>query len=243
MDSHRRGLELEGSVTHRLLLPDGSWRRLDELQLGDRVVIGGGGNLWAANQVRARLAAASTRSLCAEAATRVGVDIETVIRYRAGVRGRHSGKLGRRLSLRLRERSHRTESAISDAADLIRVPELLDEKFAAFLGYLIGDGHISECKRTIGLTTGDEAQADRFAQLTEELFGLKPRKKWDTDEVACLVQLRSRQGFPETPGAEDRRLRPARRRARCAFCGRRNRSWRRSSAPTTTAMATPGRKA
>jgi stage V sporulation protein R len=50
---------------------------------------------------------------------------------------------------------------------------------AAFLGYLIGDGHISERKRTIGLTSADEPQVDRFAQLTEELFGIKPRKQWD----------------------------------------------------------------
>ena len=33
---------------------------------------------------------------------------------------------------------------------------MVDERSRAFLGYLIGDGHISERKRTIGLTTGDE---------------------------------------------------------------------------------------
>ena len=32
------------------------------------------------------------------------------------------------------------------------------KKFGAFLGYLIGDGHISDVKRTIGLTTGDETK-------------------------------------------------------------------------------------
>src|SRR5436190_2119692 len=32
----RRGLEIGGSVTHRVRMPDESWRRLDELQLGDR---------------------------------------------------------------------------------------------------------------------------------------------------------------------------------------------------------------
>src|SRR5262249_33049997 len=43
----RRGLELEGSVTHRLLLPDGTWRRLDELRAGDTVRVSGGQALWA----------------------------------------------------------------------------------------------------------------------------------------------------------------------------------------------------
>src|SRR5205085_8294695 len=47
----RRGLELEGSVTHRLMLPDGNWRRLDELQGGDCIVLGGGGNVWATELV------------------------------------------------------------------------------------------------------------------------------------------------------------------------------------------------
>jgi stage V sporulation protein R len=173
----RRGLELEGSVTHRLLMPDGSWRRLDELQIGERVVIGGGGNLWAEDYVRLDWQPAPPRITLQEVASRVGVDIETVIRYRAGVRGRHSGNLAVAVleyDNDLASRNRRQRRCRS-----IRVPELLDEKLAAFLGYLIGDGHISERKRTIGLTSGDEAQADHFALLTEELFGVSPRKQWD----------------------------------------------------------------
>jgi stage V sporulation protein R len=42
---------------------------------------------------------------------------------------------------------------------------------------LVGDGHISKRKRTIGVTTGDDEQADRFVRLTEELFGLKVTRK------------------------------------------------------------------
>ncbi len=48
----RRGLELAGSVTHRVLLADGNWKRLDELAVGDRVRISGGNQMWAADQVR-----------------------------------------------------------------------------------------------------------------------------------------------------------------------------------------------
>ena len=64
----RRGLELEGSVTHRVLLPDGSWRRLDELQLGDRVVIGGGAQLVGGKPGTARLAARLDRITLQDAA-------------------------------------------------------------------------------------------------------------------------------------------------------------------------------
>lgn len=42
----RRGLKLEGSINHRLLLPDGRWCRLDQLRPGDRVTISGGQRLW-----------------------------------------------------------------------------------------------------------------------------------------------------------------------------------------------------
>ena len=44
----RRGLILEGSTNHRVLLADGeTWRRLDELTPGDRIAVSGGRGLWA----------------------------------------------------------------------------------------------------------------------------------------------------------------------------------------------------
>src|SRR5207248_188237 len=48
----RRGLKITGSRNHRLLLPDGeTWRRLDELAVGDHVAISGGAGLWAKDEV------------------------------------------------------------------------------------------------------------------------------------------------------------------------------------------------
>ncbi len=173
----RRGLELEGSITHRLMMPDESWRRLDELQRGDRIRIGGGRNLWATAYVRLDWQLAPARITLQEVASRVGVDIETVIRYRAGVRGRYSEKMS--TAVLEYDNDLAAPNRRPRHCRPIRVPELLDENLAAFLGYLIGDGHISERKRTIGLTSGDESQADHFAQLAEQLFGIAPRKKWD----------------------------------------------------------------
>ncbi|NCC35714.1 MAG: SpoVR family protein, partial [Chloroflexia bacterium] len=46
-----RGLQLEGSVNHRVLLADGTWRRLDQLQPGDQVQLAGGQDLWASTYV------------------------------------------------------------------------------------------------------------------------------------------------------------------------------------------------
>src|SRR5205085_12499297 len=50
--STRRGLSLCGSTTHRVLLADGvTWKRLDELSLGDRIAVGGGSGIWPAEGV------------------------------------------------------------------------------------------------------------------------------------------------------------------------------------------------
>jgi stage V sporulation protein R len=78
---------------------------------------------------------------------------------------------------------------------IIRVPEILDERLGAVFGYLIGDGHISAVKRVIGLTTGDEEQAERFANLIEDLFGIQPRKKKDGGRWRVLFSSRDAQDF------------------------------------------------
>jgi len=55
----RHGLELEGSTTHRLLCPDQqTWVRLDQLRVGDPVLVRGGDDLWACEYVRLAPAAA-----------------------------------------------------------------------------------------------------------------------------------------------------------------------------------------
>ena len=87
----------------------------------------------------------------------------------------------------------------------VSIPGEVGTEFAAFLGYLIGDGHISETKRVIGLTTGDEEQADRFAGLVTQLFGVEPRKKWDARRVPRALQLRRCEGSAQASGSEDRR--------------------------------------
>jgi stage V sporulation protein R len=188
----RRGLEIEGSTTHRLRYPDRAWKRLEEVQIGEQLQVSGGANLWAQDQVRLNWQA-SQRITLMDVAMRVGVDIETVIRYRRGVRGEHSVRLAPHVAEY--EASLTTVASITQGRRIIRVPEVVDTALAAFLGYLIGDGHISDIKRVIGLTTGDEEQADHFAQLVEDLFGLTPRKKWDKTKWRILFSSRNVQDF------------------------------------------------
>jgi stage V sporulation protein R len=172
----RRGLELEGSVTHRLQLPDGGWRRLDEMREGDRLVLGAGLNQWATDYVQLNWAP-RRRVTLTDVASQAGVDIETVIRFRSGVRGCHSAVLAPLVAEY--DTGLATLSYMQNKRQKVSLPTMLDEKLGAFLGYLIGDGHISEVKRVIGLTTGDEDQADHFRDLVEELFGLRASKRLD----------------------------------------------------------------
>ncbi len=183
----RRGLELEGSVTHRLMMPDGSWRRLDEMKLGDHVTVGRGANLWASEFVPVDWQP-QKRITLENVAVEAGTSIWTVLRHMKGQRTRSSAKLVPLLTHY--DAELKTKSFMQNKRTAIRIPSIINESFGAFLGYLIGDGHISEKKRVIGLTTGDESQADDFARLTEELFGITPRKKWDQTKWRILFSSR-----------------------------------------------------
>jgi stage V sporulation protein R len=172
----RRGLELEGSVTHRLWLPDGTWCRMDQLKAGDRLAVRGGKGLWAGDKVRLAWQPPARWTL-AWVALQAGVDIETVIRYRRGVRGRNSDRLAGLVEQY--ELSLEGSGSTLSMRNPIRVPRVVGEALASLLGYLIGDGNISEIKRTIGLTTGDDELADRYARLVRRVFGIQPAKKRD----------------------------------------------------------------
>ncbi len=188
----RRGLEVEGSVTHRLLLPQGEWKRLDELKLGDRVAIAGGAGLWAQELVRLDWQP-RRRVTLQDVAHRVGCDIETVIRYRQGVRNRNAVRLAGPVAEY--DEGLSSQSYMQNKRRPICVPDVVDEKLAAFLGYLTGDGHISAVKRTIGLTTGDEDQADRFIALAHDLFGVVCRKQWEPNKWRVKFSSQDVQDF------------------------------------------------
>jgi stage V sporulation protein R len=188
----RRGLELEGSVTHGVLLPDGSWRRLDELQIGDRVTTGRGIQLWATEAARLNWRP-PVRMTLAMLAERAGVTVD--IARRRVVRGMADDDTSFAPLLAEYTTSAATVSPNQKRCKPIRVPEAVDERLAAFLGYLIGDGHISKVKRTIGLTTGDLTQAEHFAELTVDLFAVVPRRKWERTKWRVLFTSHNVQNF------------------------------------------------
>jgi len=173
----RRGLELEGSRTHQVMLPDGSWRRLDELQQGDAIRLSPGPDLWAQEYVTIDWLP-NRRLTLQDIADRAKVNLSTVLRHRKGLHVSRSSAVLEPLIAEYDE-AVATLGATQKPQHVVTLPAVLNEDVAAFLGYLTGDGHISEVKRTIGLTTGDEEQADHFIGLVQQLFGLEVHKRWD----------------------------------------------------------------
>ncbi|NJK80708.1 MAG: SpoVR family protein [Chloroflexaceae bacterium] len=174
----RRGLELEGSVTHRLLLPDGTtWKRLDEMQMGDCVQMSGGGNLWSQEYVTLDWQPVYRLTLQG-VADRAGVNLSTVLHYRKGT---HASRSSTTLAPLVAEYAAGLgEPALSQQhRPTGKMPQVVDEQLATLLGYLTGDGNISTVKRVIGFISGDEAQADAFVTLVSDLFGLQARKRRD----------------------------------------------------------------
>jgi stage V sporulation protein R len=181
----RRGLRLGGSNNHRVMLADGVWRRLDELSPGDRVIVSGGQGLWASENVRIRWTP-PVRIGLEEVAEAAGVSVWTVLRHRSGRRTRsaeaisaacvaYDAPANATLPMSLRNRT------------ACRIPHEVDSDFGAFLGYLVGDGHISRVKRHLGLTTADPEQASHFAKLARRLFGVTATQKQDGGRIRTLI--------------------------------------------------------
>ena len=187
----RRGFTLCGSNNHRVQLPDGSWKQLEALRVGDRVMVAGGCDLWPAAEVALdwNLPTNAHRHPVARTAN---VSLSTGLprhpsRRPGGQPGGHSvGALAWAACEDEDEDALTLPQSLPTRA-LVRLPGHVDEAFAAFLGYLISDGHVSGVQRHLGLTTGDAEQADRFAQLASELFDLRASVQQDGDRLRVQV--------------------------------------------------------
>ncbi|TMA31470.1 MAG: SpoVR family protein, partial [Deltaproteobacteria bacterium] len=170
----RRGLKLTGSNNHRIIDAAGKWVRLDELSMGARIRIGGGAGLWPQRRVALDWKPA-TRLTQADVADRAGTSVWTIIRAQAGRRTRKD--LSAALALYTDEENART--ILPAKRKLVAIPEEVNPDLGAFLGYLIGDGHISRVKRQLGLTSADEECVEHFTQLARHLFDVPCIVRWD----------------------------------------------------------------
>ena len=210
----RRGLKLTGSDNHRILAADGQeWKRLDALALGDRVKVSGGNGLWPIE--RQQLSWRQRERITqAEAAQTAGVSPYTVWRARSGIRTRKNASA-------LASAIEQYESAENQAAGEVlasrrkpvAIPEVVDQDLGAFLGYLIGDGHLSRVKRNLGLTTADLDALEHFVALSRDLFGLPCSVKRDDGRWRVLLHsetvsdfLIEGVGLTDGPGARQKQV-------------------------------------
>jgi stage V sporulation protein R len=207
----RRGLTLLGSNNHRIMGADGRWVRLDELSVGSKVQITGGRNLWAQQEVPIRWTPRPRRITLADVAERAGVSPTTVARYR---RGECEGNAALVQWIQHYE-SPENDNAIAQPARRkeVRLPTVMTRELSAFVGYLVGDGHISRVKRNLGLTTGDEHSVATFVDLARQLFEIECVVKREGNKYRVLIHsetladfLTEGLGLTSGPSARDKRI-------------------------------------
>lgn len=170
----RRGLTLCGSNNHRILKSDSeTWVRMDELSVGDNVAISGGADMWPNAQKAIHWEMKERVSLC-DVAEELGVTLPMVQQFR--YENRSINGLDDTVVLEALERfdSEKNQSVppCYQRRKQIDIPAVLDERLASFLGYMLGDGHISRVKRVLGVTSGDDEIKEHVEELVVALFGI-----------------------------------------------------------------------
>lgn len=178
----KRGYSLTGSITHRVLLDDGvTYKRLDELSVGDDVLISSGNDSWPEREESLSWRSRSLLRL-SDIAKKVGTSVGTVMRRKQGKNTSHNDEIDALLA------AYEKSSAIGlPRRHGVRIPKTVDENLGAFLGYMVGDGHISRAKRCFGLTTKDYVMARDFSRLALSIFGLKAKVKKDGKRLRATL--------------------------------------------------------
>ena len=144
------GLALEGSVTHRVRLADGTWRRLDELAVGDEIEIAHTVPQWPSELERIRwepepVVEESSLSRLFDERTLKGWD--SVFQDQG--------------------------TTLSFDSDRPQIPDAVNPEMATFLGYLAGKGgQVDHAEPKLSLTACESELTEHFASLAHTLFGL-----------------------------------------------------------------------
>src|SRR5438445_353741 len=183
----RRGLKLTGSNNHRIISSDGSWVRLDEVSVGARVRVSGGAGIWPQERVTMNWRP-PRRMTQKDVASRAGVSHKTVARALSGLPiPKNPERVAASLAIYPVAEAVVCQDQPPAKREPIAVPSEVSPDLGAFLGYLVGDGHISRVKHHLGLTTADVECIEHFTSLVNELFGLRCIVKWDDGRYRVLV--------------------------------------------------------
>lgn len=170
-----RGYVFEGSNNHRVMTESDDWLMLENAQVGDKVKIAKS-NIWNENIQPITWEKDPERMELSDVAQKANVT-DWQVNYRIySYKGEKKNDL---LDSLLEQYYSQKTSPMRNKRNKISIPSHMDVDFASFIGYMIGDGHISIKKRCLGLTTGDEEQANHYKRLVFSLFGLNCTQKWD----------------------------------------------------------------
>ncbi|GHO43375.1 SpoVR family protein [Ktedonospora formicarum] len=174
----RRGLVLEGAEGHKLSVGPEQWMELKDVRIGQRIPLNVSSNIWPSEQVPIALPVLKSWATVADVAQAAGVGVHTVYRSLSG----KTTYAQQRIASAVVSTGY-TPGTAGKALYAGRFPLLapthLNEEFAEFLGYLIGDGNIHTQKQAIGYTSGDYELAERYAALVLRLFAIEACVFWD----------------------------------------------------------------
>lgn len=171
----KRGYKFEGSNNHRILNSDDKWIRLENMQVGSIVKIVKS-NLWNVNYQIVSFQEPPRRIELKDIAKMADVSYSKLLYRKYSYKGKVKND---QLDKLVEIYDNQSVGSMRNSMNDINIPEIMNEELASFIGYMIGDGHISIKKRTLGLTTGDDSQANDYCRLMKKLFGLKCKKFWD----------------------------------------------------------------
>ena len=174
----RRGLVLEGAEEHKLFTETDQWMALKDVQVGQRIPLSVGDNIWSQHYVPLTSPALTIAATVKDVATVAEVSEHTVYRSLSGKTAYAQERITEAVQQTGYTAGNRGKALYSSRRPLT-APAYVNEELAEFLGYLVGDGNIHTSKNAIGFTTGDIEQAQRYTQLVQELFAIEPKMFWD----------------------------------------------------------------
>ncbi len=175
----RRGLTIEGSDNHRLQLADGAWAYLKDANIGDRIALACGANVWPPEKHAFDFASSEPDATLEHVACAAGVSSWTVLRHLKTGRARHGVAIDAALATTAYQPG--MSGKILTTRHKLNLPPTLDENLAWLLGFFVGDGN--RTKSGICLTSGDEETAIKLGDVIETSLGLRAITYWDATDI------------------------------------------------------------
>src|SRR5260370_33089255 len=160
----RRGLVLEGAEEHKLSIGPDQWITLKDVKVGQRIPLSVGDNIWPEQLVAISSPVKIVAPTVEDVALAAEVGVHTVYRSLGGKTIYAKDRIAAAIESTGYTFGNNGKPLYSLRLPLV-APTHVTESFAAFLGYLIGDGNIHVSKNPIGFTTGNPELPDRYSSL------------------------------------------------------------------------------